>query len=69
MKRDEETKKNIKNGSQNEKNSKILALFALFTFHVHTHIHFSKNLFVFCEVILYIAHTKTRGTEEREREV
>ena len=30
VKRDEETKKNIKNGSQNEKNSKILALFALF---------------------------------------
>ena len=27
-----------------------------------------KNLFVFCEVILYIAHTKTRGTEERGRE-
>ena len=23
---------------------------------------------MFCEVILYIAHTKTRGTEERERE-
>jgi len=60
-----ETKKNIKNGSQKRKNSKILLLFCSF-FALWTG---DRNLFVFCEVILYTAHTKTRGTEEREREV
>ena len=66
MKRDEETKKTSKMAAKKRKKFKNFALFALFLL---LYISLESNLFVFCEVILYIlsAHKNTRNRREREK--
>ena len=85
VKRETKRRKNIKNGSQKRKNSKILFFLRFFCSsldrrpkhlqilgHLHAHrysIHFfSKNLFVFCEVILYTQRTQKHAEQKREGE-